>query len=373
MTPARVLHLSAGNMYGGVETFLTALARLRHHAPAVAPEFGLCFPGRQWDELTAADVPVHDLGAVRLSRPWTVFQARRRLAGVLTDRGFRAVVCHGCWAHSAFAPVVRANGARLVTWVHGVLTGKPLVERLAPRTRPDLVVASSAFAAAAVGGVFPGVPAAMVRYPIQPAGVPDPVGVRRAVRAELGTPDDAVVILTACRLEPWKGHTLLLEALGRLRDRPGWAAWVAGGPQLPPEATYLNELRATAARLGVADRVRFVGQRADVPRLLAAADLHCQPNAGPEPFGLAFVEALAAGLPVVTTAMGGALEIVTPACGVLTPPGDASGLADALGELMADAGRRAALGAAGPGRAAELCDPARQVARVAGAVLGGAG
>jgi glycosyltransferase involved in cell wall biosynthesis len=49
--------------------------------------------------------------------------------------------------------------------------------------------------------------------------------------------------------------------------------------------------------LRIADRVRFAGQRDDVPRLLAAADLHCQPNSSPEPFGVAFVEALAAGLP----------------------------------------------------------------------------
>ena len=57
-----------------------------------------------------------------------------------------------------------------------------------------------------------------------------------------------------------------------------------------------------------------------------AADIHCQPNTAPEPFGLVFVEALYAGLPVVTTALGGALEILTDACGVLVPAGDAPAL-----------------------------------------------
>src|SRR5262249_55635544 len=161
--------------------------------------------------------------------------------------------------------------------------------------------------------------------------------------------------------EPWKGHTVLLEALGRLRGLPGWVCWVAGGPQRPQEWAYLAGLVQQAARLGVADRVVFLGQRSDVPELMAAADLHCQPNTGPEPFGLAFVEALHAGLPVVTTALGGALEIVTGECGVLVRPGDAAGLAEALGRLIGDAELRARLAAAGPARATVLCEPAGQL------------
>jgi glycosyltransferase involved in cell wall biosynthesis len=116
--------------------------------------------------------------------------------------------------------------------------------------------------------------------------------------------------------------------------------------------------------LGLEGRVRFLGHRTDVARVLAAADVHCQPNTGPEPFGVAFVEALYAGLPVATTALGGALEIVDESCGVLTPPGDAGALADALGRLTRDVGVRAGLGAAGPSRAAALCDPARQLTRL---------
>jgi len=107
-----------------------------------------------------------------------------------------------------------------------------------------------------------------------------------------------------------------------------------------------------------------------VRRLLAAADIHCQPNRDPEPFGNAFIEALHAGLPVVSTRMGGAAEIVTEACGVLVEPADAEGLAGALGRLVADPDARARLGAAGPSRAAELCDPARMLRRLAD-VLGG--
>ena len=127
-------------------------------------------------------------------------------------------------------------------------------------------------------------------------------------------------------------------------------------------------MKAATERLGIADRVKFLGQRADVPRLMAAADVYCQPNTGPEPFGLVYVEALYAGLPVVASAMGGAIEIVNDTCGVLVPPGDAAAVAEALRVLIANAGRRRGLGEAGPARARQLCDPTRQLTALAEAL-----
>jgi glycosyltransferase involved in cell wall biosynthesis len=102
--------------------------------------------------------------------------------------------------------------------------------------------------------------------------------------------------------------------------------------------------------------------------VLGAADVYCQPNTRPEPFGIAVVEALYAGLPVVASAEGGPVEILTPECGVLVRPGDSGGLAAALGELVCDPKRRQALGAAGPLRAAELCDPKAAVTKLAAAL-----
>ena len=170
-----------------------------------------------------------------------------------------------------------------------------------------------------------------------------------------------MVILQASRLERWKGQAIHLAALGLLRDVPGWECWLAGGIQKDGEAQFMDELRSAVERAGIADRVRFLGQRADVPRLMAAADVFCQPNIGPEPFGIVFVEALYAGFPVVTSGFGGAAEIVDQTCGVLTAPGDAEAVAAALRSLIQDPSRRRALGAAGPGRAESLCDPARQL------------
>src|SRR5207249_4126541 len=138
---------------------------------------------------------------------------------------------------------------------------------------------------------------------------PDP-SAREAVRQELATASDDVVIISACRLERFKGQEVLLKSLGHLRHLPNWTCWIAGGAQRPHEVEFLSELRRIAADEGVEARVRFLGHRSDVSRAMAAADLHCQPNIGPEAFGVAFVEALYAGLPVVTSNLGGVPEVV---------------------------------------------------------------
>jgi glycosyltransferase involved in cell wall biosynthesis len=210
--------------------------------------------------------------------------------------------------------------------------------------------------------LFAGSSGEVIHPPV--AAPPDLSGERAAARAELETEPGSVVILQASRMEPWKGHRVHLEALGLLRDDPRWTCWMAGGAQRPHELRHRDEMRALAERFGISHRVRWLGERADVPRLLAAADLLCQPNLGPEPFGITFVEAMYAGIPVVGAALGGAREIVTDATGVLAPAGDASAVADALLGLIGDAGLRARLGAAGPARARELCDPGQQLRRL---------
>ncbi len=362
----KVLHLYAGNLYGGIETLLTTMARLRHLSPGMEPEFGLCFHGRLWDELVATGVPVHDFGSVRLSRPWTVWRARRRLRKVLADSRPEVAVTHDSWPHTMFAPVVRRAGVPLVNFAHGVSRGRNWPERLASRTLPDFVFANSHFTAGSVTNVFPGVRVETWHYPVADFDMGKPL--RAAVRAELGTADGSVVILQASRLERWKGQAVHLEALALLRDLHGWECWLAGGIQKAGEARFMDELRSAAERAGIADRVRFLGQRSDVRRLMAAVDVFCQPNTGPEPFGIVLVEALYAGLPVVTSGFGGAAEIVDETCGVLTTPGDPKAVAAALRSLIQDRSRRQALGAAGPSRAEALCDPARQL-NVAAALL----
>jgi glycosyltransferase involved in cell wall biosynthesis len=165
------------------------------------------------------------------------------------------------------------------------------------------------------------------------------------------------------RLEPWKGNREALEALASLREVNGWTYWIVGGPQRASDERYFTDLKDVARRKGISDRVRFAGERRDVATLLQAADIYCQPNVGPEPFGIALVEAQGAGLPIVTTALGGALEIVDDTCGWLVAPRDPDALAGALRRLLGDDALRRRLGRGARDRAGALCDLTRQMRR----------
>ncbi len=147
------------------------------------------------------------------------------------------------------------------------------------------------------------------------------------------------------------------NAISALADVADAELVVAGGPdpaglEADPE---VRRLRALAARHGVADRVDFRGRvsRADLPALLRSADaVVCVPWY--ETFGIVPLEAMACGVPVVASAVGGLLDtVVHGGTGVQVPPRDPVALAAALSGLLADRPRRAALGAAGARRAAE--------------------
>lgn len=358
--PVRILHLHSGNLYGGVETLLVTLAKLRHLCPGMEPHFALCFDGRLSGELNAADVPVHSLGAVRISRPWTVWRARRQLRALLRRERYDAVICHQHWPLVIFGHTLRVQRQKMILWAHNHHFGQGWLERLAERITPDLVIADSAYVGSTMSHLYPGVPAPVVYYPLALLPAPEAQEWRAAARRERGVDDDTTVIIQVSRIEPRKGFLLHLEALSRLKAR-NWVCWLVGGPQNAENQLHYDEMRSTAQRLGLADRVQFLGQRSDVAQLLAGADIFCQPNHEPEPFGIVFVEALWAGLPVVTAAMGGALEIVNESCGMLTEPENPGDLAAALDALIASPELRSRLGTAGPARARHLCDPAAQM------------
>jgi glycosyltransferase involved in cell wall biosynthesis len=364
----RLLHVYSGNLYGGIEAILVSLARYRDLHHGIVHEFALCFDGRVSRELEALGVPVHHLGEVRVSRPHTIQRARRAMAKLVGSARFDRVICHAPWSHGLFGGVVRRAGVPLVLWVHDATTGRHWTERWAKWTTPDLAICNSHYTAGLLRSLYDDVPVAVIYAPVDVSPPRLSAAERRVVRTELTTADEAVVIVQASRMQAFKGHRVVIEALGLLRDRTAWTWWVAGGAQRAEEAAYLETLVASARRLGIADRVRWLGERPDIRPLLAAADIHCQANVTPEAFGIAYVEALAAGLPVVASRAGGATEIVDDSCGVLVPPGDVEGLARALESLIVDRARRAKLAAGAPARARSLSDPATQMLRLADAL-----
>jgi len=348
-----VLHVAAGNLFGGVERMLLAIAEAQR-PDECTHDFVLCFDGRVARELRERGGDPGVLGAVRFSRPATVWRARRALARMLASAAYDAVICHAPWPYVLSAPVARRRRRPLIMWVHDIPQADAWPEKKVRRYPPDRFICNSRFTAEAVNRWMPSVP----RDVIYPPVVPNPplhAEERRRVRGAAGASDRTTVIVLASRLERYKGHHVLLRAAVRLRG--DFAIWIAGAPQRAHEADYLEELHQLAADPALRGRVRFLGDRPDVRRLIAAADIHCQPNTSPEPFGIAFVEALYAGVPVVTTASGGALEIVDTSSGVLLRESSEAALAEALQQLIDNRAGRLTLGVAGPSRARRVADP----------------
>ena len=362
----KVLHLTSGNLFGGIETMLVSIARHAGFEPGLETQFAVCFDGRFRSELESSGAVVHCLGPVRARNPFGVRRARRALAQILDREDIDVVICHSAWPLAIFGAAVRANGRRLVLWQHAPNGGASWLERWARKSRPELVIFNSEYTARLAQDSYPSARVAVLYCPVTLHGASDHLSAseRAAARADFDTSPNDVVVVQVSRLEEWKGHRLHLEALSQLRHIEGWVCWMVGGAQQPAEERFFERLQRSAFELGISDRVRFLGQRSDVPHLLEAADIHCQPNIKPEAFGITYVEALSAGLPVVATALGGAIEIVDESCGILTSRPDADEVAAALRRLIVDAELRERLGNAGPGRARVLCDPPQQLHRL---------
>lgn len=204
---------------------------------------------------------------------------------------------------------------------------------VSPQVRDDLVDL----------GVAPAGKIAVIRLGLDlERRVASPPGSREAVRAELGVPPDALLVGWLGRMTEIKRTEDLLAAFAELRRRgvDAYLALIGDGPLRDP-------LFATAEKLGIADRTRFVGFREQVAEFYAAADVVALTSAN-EGTPVTVIESLAAGCPVVVTDVGGVRDIVKDGhSGFLVPAEDVGGIADRLERLGADAGLRARMGEAG--------------------------
>lgn len=170
---------------------------------------------------------------------------------------------------------------------------------------------------------------------------------RERARAELGIPADAVVVLLAARLVREKGLIELADAALALGDRAGVHFLIAGS-SLPSDRTAVEtDLDAHAVRSALGDRWRRLGHRADLGRLMRAADIFALPTYR-EGLPRSIIEAMASGLPVVASDISACRELVREGeTGLLVPSRDAAALARALGALAADPEARARMGRRG--------------------------
>ena len=172
----------------------------------------------------------------------------------------------------------------------------------------------------------------------------------RSLRAELGLGEGDVVVVAIGQIVPRKGIDVLLEAAVRLLPTHPRLHFLVVGPEKVLHPDYPAELRARAEAPELGGRFRFLGPRADVPDLLASADIFALPTRD-EPFGLVVAEAMAASLPVVTTNIGGIPEVIGSSdAGILLDPDDVAGFAEAIGRLAESPEERARRGAHGKRR-----------------------
>jgi glycosyltransferase involved in cell wall biosynthesis len=178
-----------------------------------------------------------------------------------------------------------------------------------------------------------------------PNGIPHRPGDPRKLRSELGIDESEVLLVSVGNLSPRKSHVTLVEALARLRQQRGdeglpWRLVIVGeGPERPKLEQMIREA-------GLEQRVHLVGGRTDIPDIQAAADVFVLPSLW-EGLPLVILEAMISGNPVIASNVSGIPEAVEHGKhGLLTPPGDAGALADAIGTVLRDPDYRRQLGEA---------------------------
>lgn len=335
----RVLHVDPERGFSGGETQVLALAtHLRDdgHEVLVAVHPGGPFAAR----LAARGLATAPLEC-RTSHDPRAGLALRALAA-----RFRADVVHHHTARAlSLAPYVSRGIVQVVTrrMDYAPRGAGPYVRWLYGRVDAVIAISRAARAALAARGID------AERVAIVPSGV-DVESFREldgvAARGTLGIDAAVPVLAIVASLHQRKGHALLLDALARLLADGLEPLCLAAGTG--PEGDALQD---RAQRLGVASRVRWLGQVADVRTVLAAADVVVMPSLA-EGLGVAAIEAMAAGRAVVASAVGGLPELITDgAQGLLVPAGDPAALAAALTRCLSDPDLRARLGAAGRVRA----------------------
>jgi glycosyltransferase involved in cell wall biosynthesis len=274
----------------------------------------------------------------------------RRLGALIRHERIEVLHAHKFGSNLWGTLVGRLAGVPVVvahehSWPYAGQPARRALDHLIGRAADAFVAVSEADRRLMVS--FERVPEVKTRV-IPSAWVPGPAA-EGDVRAELGIAPDAPVVGTVAVMRPVKRLELLVEAFAAIAAAVPAARLVLAG-----DGDCRPGLEAQAQALGVGDRVHFLGMRQDVPAVWRAIDVGviCSEREGSP---VAAMEAMAAGVPMVATEVGGMAEVVQPGrTGLLVASGSAEALASALRELLDDPPRREAMGAAAAARAGDF-------------------
>jgi len=342
--------------FGGGETQVVgltmALAAGGHRADLV------CDPaGRLWERATAAGIRCHPLrirNAIDLA-------AGVKLRAILKRERFEVVHFHTSRAHS-MAPFARGFASALVVTRRMDYRPNRVFAPLLYNRAVDGVIAISE-------GVADSLAAAGVdrqRVEVIHSGVDcerfhlASAAERARARGALGIADDEIVVSAIGALEQRKGHRYLIEAIGALAA-PTSSIKVKGF--IAGQGSIHRVLQGEIAVLRRLERIKLLGRVDDPCELLWASDIFVMPSLK-EGLGVAALEAMASGLPIVASEVGGLREIVKhDVTGIVVPPANANAIASAIGRLAESAQLRAQMGAAARARAAENYSMEKMAAR----------
>lgn len=348
-TRKRVLQVIGNVGLGGGEHYVLRLAT--HMTRYGFDTICTCRPGGEFETLLGTQ-GIEGF-PVRLSKERNIFAARH-IARFCRDRDIGIVHAHGAvGAQAARLASILYGGPRPITTYHVAITNITdippwkkklfaLLDRMMSGVDRRVLAVSEAVRGALIREAFFSPDRLHVLYTGIDADSFNDCRMHE-FRKEIDVDPDSMLIGAVGRLSEEKGMDILIDAMPRiLREFPSLTLVIAGDGPLK-EALY----RKTCNR-GVDARVRFLGYRRDIERLLTGLDLLVMPS-WTEGFPLVLLEAMAAGVPVVATKVGGIPEIVTDGReGVLVPPGDSLRLADRVITLMRDSSLREKM--AGEGR-----------------------
>ncbi len=242
-----------------------------------------------------------------------------------------------------------------IIWhVRDYLRSRPIMSRLLPlhTARCKAAVANSNSVADDVRALCEGLSVYTV-YNAVDLDRFSPVGDKADLDSLAGlspAPPETVRVGLLATMARWKGQEVFLHALSTLPSSIPIRGYIVGGRlyQTHDSQYATEELRTIAIRLGISSRIGFTGFIAEPAEAMRALDIVVHASTAPEPFGLVIAEAMACGKALVTSATGGATEIISDGeTGLAHKPGDGIGLARCVAALVADSSMRERLGRAG--------------------------
>lgn len=361
--PIKLLKFVDGFGVGGTERHVMAMGKGLD--PSRFDLHLACFKrwGHFLPEIEAWGCPITEYGIHRLYAPATIRQ-QLRLARQVRRRGIDIVHAYNFYANVFAVPGARLAGAPVVlasirdTGVY-LTPAKKRVQRAVCRLADRVLVNAEAIRSWLVAeGYDPG-KIVVIRNGIDLAPFAGRKNGGRA-RRELGLPADAPLVAVLSRLHELKGLEYFLEAAAEVGRRFPAARFLVVGDRMTvrnrevvSENAYRAGLEAHARRLGLEDRIVFTGFRLDVPDLLSEIAISVLPTLS-EGLSNTILESMAAGVPVVATAVGGNPEAVEHGVtGLLVPPRDSRQLAGAIASLLENPDLARTLGEAARRRVAE--------------------